>query len=382
VKERQDLLFEADSVGFEVRCSDYCGTVHSVFAKACNLLIRESEGAGAGITTLLHRGTDRSPRGIRLKVAAGFDFQRHFRIGNFLKCRDGVIRFDGCPPITIDMRSADLWDRHLWSHTVDLADPCTARSWIAIRDAAISYAMTKSVGVVPFLQPLIEGAGSGTSRYGRQPGLAVGSRACRPALRRALQMDTTSKILTMRVAENVPAIVAAARDTDSRRAAAGLRSLIGLGPGLTPAGDDFIVGFLAGLWSTRGNRSDRQRFLESLAIEISELLYQTNDISAALLSLAGRGGFSESLVNLVESLSSWRGRLRRGRFGGHDPASAAAQALRTGATSGVVGVAGLLLGQTVWCGRPGPGEDTPGVLGALTEGIDEVSKRSYYKHIP
>ncbi len=40
--------------------------------------------------------------------------------------------------------------------------------------------------------------------------------------------------------------------------------LIGLGPGLTPSGDDFLVGYLAGLWCSAGSTRLRVEFLSAL----------------------------------------------------------------------------------------------------------------------
>ena len=71
--------------------------------------------------------------------------------------------------------------------------------------------------------------------------------------------------------------------------------LIGLGIGLTPSGDDFLCGVLAGL--TLLGLRDSQDF-RHLSAEISRNLAKTNAISAAFLRCAMDGQFSEALVTL------------------------------------------------------------------------------------
>ncbi len=79
------------------------------------------------------------------------------------------------------------------------------------------------------------------------------------------------------------------------RTGAPITDLIGLGIGLTPSGDDFLCGMLAGL--TLLGLRDSQDF-RHLSAEISRNLAKTNAISAAFLRCAMDGQFSEALVTL------------------------------------------------------------------------------------
>lgn len=79
------------------------------------------------------------------------------------------------------------------------------------------------------------------------------------------------------------------------RTGAPITDLIGLGIGLTPSGDDFLCGVLAGL--TLLGLRDSQDF-RHLSAEISRNLAKTNAISAAFLRCAMDGQFSEALVTL------------------------------------------------------------------------------------
>lgn len=83
---------------------------------------------------------------------------------------------------------------------------------------------------------------------------------------------------------------------DYEKATEELVSLIGLGVGLTPSGDDFLCGVLAGLILT-GN-SD-QRFTSILRERIRANLNNTNDISRTFLQCALSSHFSKPIKDLV-----------------------------------------------------------------------------------
>lgn len=78
-------------------------------------------------------------------------------------------------------------------------------------------------------------------------------------------------------------------------------SLLGLGPGLTPAGDDFLVG----LFTVMGVRTNQyfsyQSFCEEVVLQAKAL---TNDISYMALAKAAVGQVRESISDLMEALFS------------------------------------------------------------------------------
>lgn len=80
-------------------------------------------------------------------------------------------------------------------------------------------------------------------------------------------------------------------------ASAFLSRLIGLGIGLTPSGDDFLCGVLAGLILSGASHS---HFAEILKKEIADSLSNTNDISCAFLQCALNDRFSRAVHSLVE----------------------------------------------------------------------------------
>lgn len=73
-----------------------------------------------------------------------------------------------------------------------------------------------------------------------------------------------------------------------------LARLIGLGQGLTPSGDDFLIGVLYGL-----TLLDRTEERSALAEKIRSELGKTNTISAAFLDSACNGEYSEPLLAIA-----------------------------------------------------------------------------------
>lgn len=88
---------------------------------------------------------------------------------------------------------------------------------------------------------------------------------------------------------------------DYEGAAAELSGLIGLGIGLTPSGDDFLCGVLAGfILSGRTNHP----LFSPLRLKIRENLMGTNDISRAFLQCALEYNFSKPIKELPGAASA------------------------------------------------------------------------------
>lgn len=125
----------------------------------------------------------------------------------------------------------------------------------------------------------------------------------------------------------VPAALAACCAAgDMPGAAEAVRSLLGLGPGLTPSGDDMVAGLLLALrllgGATRGARA--VWLADRLAATVTRHARdRTTPVSAALLHYAARGQGSVEVAGVLRAL------------GGLEPAPAAvARLLAVGHTSG------------------------------------------------
>jgi Protein of unknown function (DUF2877) len=274
------MRLQAISAGTGVPSGRFTGAVHSVFRRACN--IRTDSG---DLLTLLASELGNVPHGIRIRAPAGLAFADHLRAGQRVGCRGAVLRIADSE-LAVDLSTARVWRSELES--VELARPAVADAWeVAWR-------------TLP--------------------------------RRRGLDRD----LLLPTVHDRGLALAEASRALDIDRATAAIRTLIGCGPGLTPAGDDQIVGFLAGLWTSRGDDPARRRLLAALSAAVHLAAAGTGEISRAYLRHATLGNIAEPLARLAGAIGS-------GAPAG-EVEDAAIRALGVGHTSGGDGVLGLLLG--------------------------------------
>lgn len=289
------MQLEAVCVGYAVPRRSFDAEVHSAFASAANLrLVR-----GGRLLTLVTVEEADLPQGIRLNTPQGFSFEG-LRTGESVTCRDGLLRCEQAS-LTIDLRPARRWKCDLPALAANMNDPSTSAAWQSVEQALDERR-----------------AYTGT-------GLPAG------------QIATAR-----RMGESVPGLVAATRRYDALAAAGVVAALIGLGPGLTPAGDDFLVGYLAGLWCAAGKRTERIRFLSGLGKAVSRLSRRTNDISRTYLVHAAHGQVSSRLADLAGAICRGE-RLDR-------LLEAAEAAIQVGHSSGMEAVTGLLVGLSVWDG--------------------------------
>lgn len=305
------MRFQALSVGIQVPPHPFSGTVHSVFRQACNLSLEPGT-----LLTLLPCQKGNIPHGIRLDTSSHFDFLHALRVGQSAACRGGILRIDGAD-CSVDLRLARPWHIDLKGLHIDLCRPTQAQSW-----------------VVAWSELKLHHHKSGMSENLDAFFLSEG----RPAT------PAVSEILLQQNAHTTPSLLEATCRLRLREAMLSVRALIGLGYGLTPSGDDFLVGYMAGLWCTAGGIPSRIRFLTALGSELSAASRNTNEISCAYLRSAANGHVSEPIAKLAQQLD---------QANNMSSIRAATQAaLQVGHTSGSNGVLGLLLGCLAWQGLP------------------------------
>ncbi|MEO8922062.1 MAG: DUF2877 domain-containing protein [Caldimonas sp.] len=139
-----------------------------------------------------------------------------------------------------------------------------------------------------------------------------------------------ARVVTALLKDRAALLVDALQRADFHGAGRHARSMIGLGPGLTPSGDDFLVGLLAVL-----HVADHpcRAWLVPVAAAIAQAGTSTNDISFAALSMAAVGRVREAITALV-------GDVMHGTRQG--VAEAAHRVLAIGSTSGTDVVTGVL----------------------------------------
>lgn len=111
-----------------------------------------------------------------------------------------------------------------------------------------------------------------------------------------------------------------------------IRGLCGLGPGLTPAGDDWLAGWLLG----RHLAADQAELADLAGLIMAAAAGRTTTLARALLACAAAGEADEAWHELLAALAEEAAGRRIGR--------AVACILGHGATSGATMLAGFLAG--------------------------------------
>jgi hypothetical protein len=286
---------KAISLGTAVPYHNFDAAVHSTFIEAAN--IYSSKGR---LLTLVTAGCADLPGGIRIETPVGFSFESVLLPGERITCRDGFLR-DEVGRLEINLRTARRWNCRL--PEIDMDSPTVEAAWTSVWGALDER--QRRTGADVRAGELLLADIPGQSTVARTMGAHV--RELVEAARMHVPLDD--------------AIVA---------------GLIGLGFGLTPSGDDFLVGFLTGLRCAAGKKEERLGFLFDLGKAVVRLLHQTDDISRTYLFHATRGHVSSKLTALANAVALETDRDRL--------IPIAEDAMRVGHSSGMETVMGFLIG--------------------------------------
>lgn len=291
------MYLRAISLGYAVPDRDFEVSVHSVFESAINLRVND-EG---NLLTMFAAQDGDLPQGIRIDAMLGFSFEV-FQIGEQAVCRDGILHFEKSA-LTVQLSGARRWKCDLPAIGRTVSPTCLS-AWRFVWEALNARQRLVKAEIVAE-ELLQESAREGVPQRAGQ------------AIRDLL---SAGQLYTLK-----PSAVEA---------------LIGLGSGLTPSGDDLLVGYLAGLCCTTQEKSERTQFLFDLAKTVIELSVKTNDISRTYLYHATQGQVSSRLADLAEALCQGESPERLSGI--------ADAAFNVGHTSGMDAVTGLLLGLAAW----------------------------------
>jgi hypothetical protein len=279
------VALAVESVGYLVPETDFAGRVHSVFAQACNL------ACNGMLLTLCASGAGDGPATLRLTRGTPYDLRDLFDVGEPIDCRQGRAR--------------------------------TRRTELRLSNASV----WRPAEPGPSLPP------SRIEAHLRNAHLRLGQR--RGTRASVVDGDGASVALALRDA---------CRALDREQATRHVDRLIGWGEGLTPAGDDYLVGLIAGLDALVRGNEERRRFHSALAGVLACRTQRTTPIAAHYLRLAAAGHYTEPLIRLRTALLCEND---------GDVVDAALQsALAVGATSGADTVSGLLAGLLAWLPAP------------------------------
>lgn len=275
----------------------WVGHVHSVFDRAANVVV---DGA---LLTIVAEGAGAPPNGIVLETSASL---RHLDLAAGLPVRVVAGHWQFSTTGSLDTTRARSWSPWLLRRAVP-GPGVVAGNLAALRAAIIAQ------------------AGPERLRHGFGPLILWRSHDLVAST--AISQETT---LARRAAGAVSRASGALVAGDVARAAEAARGLVGLGPGLTPSGDDFIVGLTAALFAL-GHESARE-FAAECAAAAQE---GSTAVSRAYLSWAARGAFAQVVHELIDGLL------------GERPLAVGVQArslLGWGATSGMDLFAGVTAG--------------------------------------
>lgn len=229
------------------------------------------------------------PHGARVQTPLDFSFSATLRVGDRFACNGGMLRFHSAR-LAVQLKGAHRWRARLDHLGADLGNPRVATALQVARQSLRQFS------------------------------------AARPQTNCGVPIEQLNKLSQA---------VRGIREHDIKVA---IVQLTGFGPGLTPDGDDVLIGFLAGLRTVAGADLKRRALLMFVSALVRNAAHATNAISGAYLLHACDGVFAEPLTELATHIAK----------GDAPPAvaSATAAALAVGATSGASGVCGLLEAMT------------------------------------
>jgi hypothetical protein len=279
------IAVDVGSVGYLVPRTPFSGHVHSVFAQACNIACRGT------LLTLCASSVGDGPTQLRLARSAPHDLRDLFDVGEPLDCRQERLQTRRCD---VRLMHAGIW----WPAALhDRLPPSRIAAHLRCAQRGLAQCRHTHTSV-------LDGAGASVVRALRD--------GCR-----ALDHEQVE------------------RHADR---------LIGWGEGLTPAGDDFLVGLAAGLDALVRGDERRREVCGVLTAALRRGTSRTTPIAAHYLHLAAGGQYTEPLL-----------RLRHAWLCEDDASAVEAalhRALAVGATSGADTVSGLLAGLQAWLPAP------------------------------
>jgi hypothetical protein len=299
------MQLHAASIGEAIPRESFDALIQSVFDSAVNLRLANEDR----LITVLISDHYELPQGIRI-TTKNFSLQS-LAVEHQAASRGGILRFDSSS-LAIDLRGAPVWKCRVHDLNTNMRLPVTQKAWSTALGLLTREQKLKNTDI-------------------RADDL--------------FQIDTGSP-LSQRMSRPVMGLIAAVEQFDMKGSIHAAEKMIGLGPGVTPSGDDILIGFLAGLWSMAGSNQTQLSFIRSFGNEIIQIAKQTSEISRTYLYHAAQGQFSSSLSYLAKAIGT-----------GNRIEQATQEAMRVGHSSGMDSVTGLLVGLCVWHNLALAGED-------------------------
>jgi len=305
------VAFVSDAILPVVRSPDLDWHVHSVFRQALNL------DAGGRLIAVAPQAAGGLPNG--MSVSGHPDF-RALGVAMRMAVTGSWPSFEIADAgILFDLARAWSWSPRLRAGTIDPHDTTIQRrvevaaEVVAARATRVGFAQC-----VTLLRPALVGAAADARSGGSRPAPLSWEPAGPPGSAASIGLHSIETLRRAVAAHDLPAAIQA---TDA---------LVGLGEGLTPSGDDLLVGLTAALRATghpmAGSLSRHAAF---------RAVDSTTDVARVALEHAARGDYPERLHDVLEAVAHG------------DDASLRVQverALSWGASSGADALLGILIG--------------------------------------
>jgi len=279
----------------------FAGSVLSVFAGACNLVSDQGE-----VVTLVSQRVGNGPLNIVLEGEGFLD--KGLEAGS-------PVEGDGCSirvgeALVVSLVGVEVWEPRLGWAGLNADRPGLKANLAVLHDHLIAQAPMESLACL--------------GGYGNPPYLVAGPAGVR-------SVESIYRKVARRA---IGGLLVALHEGDRQGIAAGTLALAGLGPGLTPAGDDFLLGLMAGLRTWPQCLAGKGLSVEEACQAIyGAVAGKTNLLSMALLRSAREGMFGEAWHILLAA-------LRQGKAG--EVRGAADRILGFGGTSGADALSGFL----------------------------------------
>jgi hypothetical protein len=289
------MYFKAISIGYAIPRADFDAAVHSVFRSALNLRLKGAED----LLTLVASSEADLPQGIRVDAPDDFTFEI-FHTGERVTCHADILRLGS---LMIELRDAQRWKCDLPALQVDLTTQAVSTSWQRAWQILNERQIQLQAEIIA---------------------------------QNLFRVDESSAGVPRKAGEAMRKFFDATQRFDLGDVSA-IRALIGLGSGLTPSGDDLLVGYFAGLWCSVSGQDARAGFISNFGDVVNRLSHLTNDISRTYLYHAAQGQVSSRLSDLAEAICR-----------GDNSERLLDSAMQVGHTSGMDAVTGLLIGLVAW----------------------------------
>jgi hypothetical protein len=300
--ERRSVnAISAGSYALKILKEGAVGEVHSTFERAFNVLI---SGELVGIA---RRDVPNGPFNIITDVEPNDSMQSLVDKGERIKINGDSLSFD--KELTISFNEAEIWrPRHGVKKPIDIE--LVKRNLSHVKE--IAGWRNEGFGQLVFhVENMISGSQFNDGQLNQV------SRSGLP---------------------NIKSLISAVRSEDLELVRQSAKNLVGLGPGLSPSGDDLLAGFMAGLrWTVNSFNGNVDR-VDEINRTIAHVAEGTTMLGKQLLTRAADGEVNEAVERLLEAILA--GQVE-------DVKTATKKVLAIGETSGVDSIVGILLGSLI-----------------------------------